>query len=833
MKALGSIIPDDQEEELVKHTDMYVEAASKADDAEKERLRQVTNLVYSKMLASQIQMTSFDDTAVQQTLTGTDRWEDKKPLNGEEDNEVNEMSKEEEAEVDNVLSMRQQAALADYVPAPLAAYLAGDTAGGAKSRTGFLRMWGGLFRHYKEDTYWFLVVECTVSLIVGVMDGWKPFDGNGSSCFGQSSVLLAVFGLYFALLVVFRPHLVPLDAGLVLLTALLLLVGSALLVVAVAQQVAWAVLGVNVLAVCCIYLYVLRSLLDVYIVVAPLFFSKEVSWPTSALTQYYFDVQRQTSDSTFFERRRAEMDEMEKNSSFRKSRNSDSSSTKSPSRRSRAGSFSSSGGDNATSAAGEQTTSNKTGTPEKGSRESPTRENNYGLDVRAVDAIENEAVRYRGIGGRRNGYVTSRGVPEGLHPFALCPLPKYPLLEPRDPSTLEWRLQLIATHQGDVTKVGSMTGAKLFEALSGVKNVSFSNEATQHLPADGAAPAANKESNVVPDTKVANESVLKAGHPWAEAVRFLQDEVSESKSKLFTTPQLHTKDLKNASMSSAPSLSSRGLGSVSGGRGADNESIAIRTRLGTAATDRRSVAADEYRGLLNADPDVIATAVLVNPNSRALWREQALDEERRRRELEAKLATMDVDDPYVMKQEEVLLLASSGAGTHQHVRLSDTGPTHPERTREALSQRAVALLQQSVRGILDEQSDLLQQEQWRKEKEREEFELAQRQQQRAETAAMLRQRQRYAALEQHASYEGSPSRRGSRGMWDTILGTSTGGSHANVEGSRDSPIPSSPISPRRVQFSLGSQQRQPSSPLMSTQFSSNVFGRFSPDSLEL
>jgi hypothetical protein len=49
------------------------------------------------------------------------------------------------------------------------------------------------------------------------------------------------------------------------------------------------------------------------------------------------------------------------------------------------------------------------------------RRSDHSLELRRVDNIENEMQEYK-LSGRKNAYVTSRGVPEALHPFALVPM---------------------------------------------------------------------------------------------------------------------------------------------------------------------------------------------------------------------------------------------------------------------------------------------------------------------------------------------------------------------------------------------------------------------------
>ncbi|CUE72944.1 membrane-associated protein, putative [Bodo saltans] len=559
-KSLRDLIPEGEEEMLMRHTEKYVAASLRADDAEKERLRRATNLVYSKMLASQIQAMAFDDSAVQLTMTGRDRWEDQKPLSTDPE-AIRMQTEAEEADDEEVIALAKQAALAAYVPAPIADYLKAKNS--VKSRTGFLLMWGGFFRHFKESTYWFAIVEFSLSLIAGVLEGWKPSDASGSSCYVQSSIFLVANGTYFAMLVVLRPYVIPLEMGLVMLSSFLQIIASCFTVVAVVSGNSWGNVGANVMAVACIYLFVLKSLLDFFLVIAPLLYSLEAPWPTAKLTTYYFDTARETSDVAYYERRsrmfqnRRSSAKGEKSSGTAMRRlaigaakgdgDSTGSVSRSP-RRSRAGSFSSvqgggspADGQSVSGVAPTSPTSPNSRRPlaasssamfQSGGAAAADANNNDSdgpppqqlstrtgeLQVRSVDDLENEALRYRVIGGRRNAYVGSRGVPEALHPFSMVPLPGILPLPPRDPENSNIRLRNAHLASLRVNKQDAVT-AKFAELFQG----DFASEVSSNANGGGSA------SNNV--DRVSSPTTRGLAGPGLAGLAFLKEEHDKERAK--------------------------------------------------------------------------------------------------------------------------------------------------------------------------------------------------------------------------------------------------------------------------------------------------------------
>lgn len=445
-RTLRSILPEDEQEELLRHSEQYVSASVRADEAERERLRRATNLVYSKMLASQILANSFEDFAVREAIRGRDRWEDRQLLPGEAatmDPILFEQMQKQDREEEALQSLEQQAAISSFVPAPIVEYLTGARRKrrSTKVRTGFISKWGGLFRFFKERTYWFMVVEFSVTIFTGLIEGWRPTD-PGNSCYGPACSLMVVNVLYLFSLIAFRPYVVTLDAFVTMFVGLLQMLGATLMVVAVSRDSPSPAVAGYVFAVGGVYLLILKAMLDVFSLVAPLLYRQEVAWPMNKLTEHYFNTERKTSDALFYERRdelklRDELNSIERGSRKRSSSQGSGSASASGSGVA-SGSGAASGGegsgfDDAYSGASETRPHNGSsvaskvdsgGSPTKRTRElssSPKRVPR--LNVRVVDTLENEATRYRSIGGRRNAFVTSRGVPDAFHPFSMCPWP--------------------------------------------------------------------------------------------------------------------------------------------------------------------------------------------------------------------------------------------------------------------------------------------------------------------------------------------------------------------------------------------------------------------------
>jgi hypothetical protein len=626
-KSLRDLIPEAEEDILMRHTEKYVAASLRADDAEKERLRRATNLVYSKMLASQIQAMAFDDSAVQLLMTGRDRWEDQKPLSSDPDS-MRMQTEAEEADDEDVIALAKQAALSVYVPAPIADYLKAKNS--VKSRTGFLLMWGGFFRHFKESAYWFAIVEFSLSLVAGVLEGWKPSDASGTSCYVQSSIFLVANGAYFAMLIVLRPYVIPLEMGLVMLSSFLQIIASCFTVVAVVSGNTWGNVGANVMAVACIYLFVLKALLDFFLVIAPLLYSLEAPWPTAKLTSYYFDTGRETSDVSYYERRARFYQSRrsgggrggDKSSGVRRSTSSpvkgdgDStgSVTRSP-RRSRAGSFSSVQGGGSPvdgqSVAGTIRPVSPTGSAVGGRRplgpsSSAMFKNSGGdnhsssdgpppqqrstrvgeLQVRTVDDLENEATRYRVIGGRRNAYVGSRGVPEALHPFSMVPLPGIIPLPPRDPDDMTIRRRHAMQAQQRTKK--AITTAKFAELFQGDFASDVASNATTNTAANNNTNASVVSVPRLVGPGLAGLTFLKEEHD--KEVRVKEQRTAQQKLNLDQLNALGTNDRapKNSKSSAQSDGSQAAVGSTVAGSRRSNLGDDRRSGTSWGGTERNA-----------------------------------------------------------------------------------------------------------------------------------------------------------------------------------------------------------------------------------------------------
>ena len=396
-KLLPGVGEDDEQDELARHIHRIEHRRQRTSAQDRERIRRATNLMYSKMLSSQLSVANRGETALQEAFTGKDRWEDADPDDTSQLLDAAGASQPSDDDLAGAL-----------IPAALADYLAQRENTEAKSKTGFLHQWSNLFARYRERSYCFLLVEIATSFVCGLLEGWKPTSGSSSSCNGPAIALVIMFCGYFVTLVVVFPHISKFEGIAFAFIALLQTISAVFVLVGIASpditsSTDWVPITSYVLAVFTIYLLVLKSLSDAITVVSPFFASKERQWDISALTEKYFDASRETTSA--IETLKAKANEILR-------------------------------GDDEGGASPSQKQQELTDAKSASGNGRPSDEPGSTVSMKVLSETHGDIRQYSGIGGRNNAFVVSRGVPESLHPFVMAPVPGIIPLPVRQESTV-------------------------------------------------------------------------------------------------------------------------------------------------------------------------------------------------------------------------------------------------------------------------------------------------------------------------------------------------------------------------------------------------------------
>eukprot|EP01061_Rhynchopus_euleeides_P023377 TRINITY_DN3806_c0_g2_i3.p1 TRINITY_DN3806_c0_g2~~TRINITY_DN3806_c0_g2_i3.p1 ORF type:complete len:535 (+),score=194.58 TRINITY_DN3806_c0_g2_i3:1-1605(+) len=94
----------------------------------------------------------------------------------------------------------------------------------------FVEQYGVIFESYKEGKTWWVLVECSSVVAVGVLSSWQP--GSPGECNVRNAIFTTVFGVCFLALIFVRPYLSMFDAalmgsvsGLMFVSVLLMTIG--------------------------------------------------------------------------------------------------------------------------------------------------------------------------------------------------------------------------------------------------------------------------------------------------------------------------------------------------------------------------------------------------------------------------------------------------------------------------------------------------------------------------------------------------------------------------------------------------------------------------------
>ena len=148
---------------------------------------------------------------------------------------------------------------------------------------GFVLRYGMLFSMYRARCYMFLAVEFAVSIICGVIEGWRPDSPSKASCQGQNITLFVTLLLYFAAVVTCVPYNSWFSNTIAAVVAFLQVISGLCNLAGSDDDDDLAAVVKYILVVGTIYIIGMRSLLDAWVCIVDLFFDAEEPWPTIAL----------------------------------------------------------------------------------------------------------------------------------------------------------------------------------------------------------------------------------------------------------------------------------------------------------------------------------------------------------------------------------------------------------------------------------------------------------------------------------------------------------------------------------------------------------------------
>ena len=368
---------------------------SEAEGLDEERIRQVRNATFSSLLEEELRATDEEDTAFSLIITGSDRWEDMAEGDIDLNPEALEIigyTRERGVLVCNRNPAKQKLEVED-----VERHTKERTLAGPPIRNGFVRMFGILFERYRLGCHWFLSLEMFISFSCGVLTGWRPSDGTSDACYPQAALILVLMTTYLVALVVVRPYISRFEGALNLLFAFVIFIASILFIMGLSAG-NWAHVGSYLLAVMCVYILILKALLDLYDTVFQHVHKIKQPWaPIEELTQHYMDLDREVSRGKTLTQNIIALRTDDDDRLLETVEDSD---------------------DDLSDDMFGTTHSRKT------------------LGSTAVTVVsrqvnEEDEGLYHQIGGRHKAFVTSRGVPLSLLPFKMDPIPDRHPLPPR------------------------------------------------------------------------------------------------------------------------------------------------------------------------------------------------------------------------------------------------------------------------------------------------------------------------------------------------------------------------------------------------------------------
>ena len=99
----------------------------------------------------------------------------------------------------------------------------------------FVEQYGVVFESYKEGRTWWVIIEVSTIICVGLLSSWHP--SSPQECNSRNGIFTALFGVFFLLLLFIRPYASMFDAVLMGAVAGLMFVAVLMMTIGIANEV--------------------------------------------------------------------------------------------------------------------------------------------------------------------------------------------------------------------------------------------------------------------------------------------------------------------------------------------------------------------------------------------------------------------------------------------------------------------------------------------------------------------------------------------------------------------------------------------------------------------